>query len=758
MRSSRGFVGRRTERRRLRRFLDEGGPGTVVRGPYGSGKTRLVQEVLGERPDLRVGWVGPDDGGVRLDGRRRARAVPELDDTDATPFDLLVLDEVDPGDGFDASVQQGRDRGAVRLIAIHCDHAARHPPVDDPMVDLPELRIDPLTTEDVTVLAEARLGARLGAHALAVLVERCAGHPLLVTELLDGARSRGDLRADEDGVYRLRGSFEVPGQLAVDLRGRLAGLTSDALEALDLVAIARRLPLGAFGAVATPSVCRELERRGLLIVDHARAVVRCAHPVLADAVLAGQTLPIRGLRHQQVVALLRGRADADPLDLAMWSQLAATPPDSGLLLAGSRAAAARLDLPLAVQLASLAVTARTSGAGTALLDDLTRVGADDAAPEDREHEAGTYGASFAGMAAGHLREVEAPLDETIANLHGQPCPKARLLELQLEFVRHHVQASRGALADARRYAEAARSEALAGRDGVAAGIFSANIGHVARFQGDLAGSDRALAEADHELAARDPLRLRAQLSGHRAIVAAERGRRTEVAALLVRVDAGPGPAAVPRAVLAQRVGGWLAALDRQDAQVTHHFHAAVRIATEGRQPLLALFAAHSAVRLGHAAPFLDDLVAVSTGVEGALAPTLVAHARAAAAEDPVALTAVAYRFATLGARLWAAEAFVLAAEAHAGEDTAASRSCRALAGFIRPLGAERAWILGSGPDDPHLGDRERRVAELAASGWQSRRIATHLGVSTRTVETQVRSVLRKLGITRRRQIPAAPAA
>ena len=51
--------------------------------------------------------------------------------------------------------------------------------------------------------------------------------------------------------------------------------------------------------------------------------------------------------------------------------------------------------------------------------------------------------------------------------------------------------------------------------------------------------------------------------------------------------------------------------------------------------------------------------------------------------------------------------------------------------------------------------REREVALLAAGGRSSRDIADRLYLSTRTVETHLARVYRKLGITTRSELAAA---
>jgi len=64
--------------------------------------------------------------------------------------------------------------------------------------------------------------------------------------------------------------------------------------------------------------------------------------------------------------------------------------------------------------------------------------------------------------------------------------------------------------------------------------------------------------------------------------------------------------------------------------------------------------------------------------------------------------------------------------------------------------------LGGVDDDvvASLTTREREVALLVADGLANRAIADRLTVSERTVETHVRNLLAKLGLTNRTQVAA----
>ena len=56
---------------------------------------------------------------------------------------------------------------------------------------------------------------------------------------------------------------------------------------------------------------------------------------------------------------------------------------------------------------------------------------------------------------------------------------------------------------------------------------------------------------------------------------------------------------------------------------------------------------------------------------------------------------------------------------------------------------------------PPITDRQRQVVELIAAGCSNEEVGTRLGISPRTAKAHADVLRRKLGVTRRRQIPAA---
>jgi LuxR family transcriptional regulator, maltose regulon positive regulatory protein len=56
---------------------------------------------------------------------------------------------------------------------------------------------------------------------------------------------------------------------------------------------------------------------------------------------------------------------------------------------------------------------------------------------------------------------------------------------------------------------------------------------------------------------------------------------------------------------------------------------------------------------------------------------------------------------------------------------------------------------------PPITDRQRQVVELIAAGCSNDEVGERLGISPRTAKAHADVLRRKLGVTRRRQIPAA---
>jgi DNA-binding CsgD family transcriptional regulator/tetratricopeptide (TPR) repeat protein len=173
---------------------------------------------------------------------------------------------------------------------------------------------------------------------------------------------------------------------------------------------------------------------------------------------------------------------------------------------------------------------------------------------------------------------------------------------------------------------------------------------------------------------------------------------------------------------------------------------------------LGVEALHDAVRLGHADSAREALDRLAATVDGPFAPVAARHAAAAAEEDADALLAVAGDLEDLGADLRAAEALRAAENLlRAGSRGASAADARRRADeLLDRCGSPQSPALAPRlPAGAPLTRREHEVAALAARGRTSPEIAATLHLSTRTVDTHLARVYRKLMVEGRHELAAA---
>jgi DNA-binding CsgD family transcriptional regulator len=133
------------------------------------------------------------------------------------------------------------------------------------------------------------------------------------------------------------------------------------------------------------------------------------------------------------------------------------------------------------------------------------------------------------------------------------------------------------------------------------------------------------------------------------------------------------------------------------------------------------------------------------------------HARGLVANDPPLLETALDGFESSGSLVLAAEtaADLAVAWQRAGHARAAAAAARRCADLVsRTGGAATPPLLRGQPAEP-LTKREHEVALLAAGGMTSKDIAARLYLSTRTVDTHLARIYRKLGVVGRSELTAA---
>ena len=235
------------------------------------------------------------------------------------------------------------------------------------------------------------------------------------------------------------------------------------------------------------------------------------------------------------------------------------------------------------------------------------------------------------------------------------------------------------------------------------------------------------------------------------------GRCVEAAAALELADqAGDSPVATSIATR-ERTRAWLDACRGDLASARERIRAT--IAPVRRDEILVMEVAllHDLVRLGVPGEAVERLAALAELVDGPLVRSSLAHARGLADGDVGVLSVAVDGFEQIDALASAAEVAAELAELHRGRGEArlAAAASQRSANLAERAGGVRTFVLARGAGVEPLTAREREVALLAANGRSSREIGSHLGVSTRTVDTHLTRVYRKLGIVGRAELPVA---
>ena len=200
---------------------------------------------------------------------------------------------------------------------------------------------------------------------------------------------------------------------------------------------------------------------------------------------------------------------------------------------------------------------------------------------------------------------------------------------------------------------------------------------------------------------------------------------------------------------------WSAAASGELSRARGLARAAAALGRSRGQDAYAVRALHELCRLGDPAAAAPQLAGLAGSVDGPFAAAAAAHAAALVAGDGAALLDAAERFAAADALLLAAEAADAAAAAHRDAGRLASAraaAARAALWLTNCEGARPPTMLAT-PQAVDLTPREREIALLAAAGSSSRDIAGRLVLSVRTVDNHLHNAYRKLGVTRRQDLP-----
>jgi DNA-binding CsgD family transcriptional regulator/tetratricopeptide (TPR) repeat protein len=166
---------------------------------------------------------------------------------------------------------------------------------------------------------------------------------------------------------------------------------------------------------------------------------------------------------------------------------------------------------------------------------------------------------------------------------------------------------------------------------------------------------------------------------------------------------------------------------------------------------------HDLARLGSPHEAVDRLEALAACIDGPLAAIHAAHARALAERDIAKQRDVIERYEQIDVLVLAAEAAAELADMHRAraESRLATAAQQRAVEIAQRAGGLHTPGLARGAGIEPLTGREREVALMAATGRSSKEIGDRLGLATRTVDTHLARVYRKLGIPGRSELAGA---
>jgi DNA-binding CsgD family transcriptional regulator len=235
------------------------------------------------------------------------------------------------------------------------------------------------------------------------------------------------------------------------------------------------------------------------------------------------------------------------------------------------------------------------------------------------------------------------------------------------------------------------------------------------------------------------------------------GNCDEAAVALAEADAvGFSPVATSVATR-ERTRAWLDACRGDLVSARRRIRDLIPIARDDAMYTWEAALLHDLARLGVASEAVDRLEVLATVIDGPLAPAHAVHARALVDRDVELQREAIDRYEAMDALGMAAEAAAELADMHRHrlETRLATAAQQRSAELSARAGGVRTPSLARGDGVEPLTGREREVALLAAAGRTSRDIGDHLGMATRTVDTHLARVYRKLGISGRAELADA---
>jgi DNA-binding CsgD family transcriptional regulator/tetratricopeptide (TPR) repeat protein len=374
------LTGRDEEVRLVEQVVLSGGPGLLLAGAAGVGKTRLLRTVLSRLTTAGIAaeWVSATGAAASIpfgavsrllparlpgggDHASRYAAVVREFATRCTERPVVI--GVD-----DAHLLDDASAGLLHQLAVHglatiVATVRSGEPLTDALTALwtgagRRLEMRPLPSPAVDELLDRAVPGPLDAISRRRLGRLAAGNPLLLRELLADAMETGALRA-EGGFWRWHGTTSGSPRLAELVAARLHALAPATRQVLEVVACGEPLPLALLECLADPAAVEAAERSGMAIAERsgARTAVRLVHPLYGEALRASmpasRSRAVFG-RLADALATTPLRRSGDALLAGVWQLRAGAVRRPDVMLRAAQQAIARFDIDLAERLARAA--------------------------------------------------------------------------------------------------------------------------------------------------------------------------------------------------------------------------------------------------------------------------------------------------------------------------------------------------------------------------------------------------------------------
>ncbi len=376
-------MGRAGELEQIALARAEGVPAVVLGGASGVGKSRLAQDAVDAAHDTgaAVHWIQATRSASSLPLGAFVGAIPAASRSD-DPFELMQrAAEALRGDAGDRPLVLGVDDAqwldpvsatfVLHLVSTGVAFVVATVRSDDPRPDAIaslwkdagalRLEIGSLDEPDTEELVERMIGGPVERVARRWVAQTSRGNPLYVRELVLGALADGSLREINE-LWRMPLRPAINASLAELITARMAGLETEVLPALELLALGEPLRLSEMRDLTGTDPLAVAEARGLVSIDgvSAGAPVRLAHPLYGEVIRA--TLPslrAHGVR-LRLVDTVKARQvpqPGDALRVARWLIDCEEPLNVELMLTAAREANLSGDPEFGAALASRALNA-----------------------------------------------------------------------------------------------------------------------------------------------------------------------------------------------------------------------------------------------------------------------------------------------------------------------------------------------------------------------------------------------------------------